>query len=351
LVRGFATNPQARVDIVCDLSDERLALVRRNIPQIGRTCTDTLASVTDPAAHAVVIATPVSTHYALVKAALEAGKHVLVEKPLCSSVKQGQELAELAQRKGKLLCVGHVFLFNNGVRAVRNLIRSGDLGRIHYIYSTRTNLGPFRSDVNALWDLAAHDLSIMNYWLDANPLTATAHGQAYLNPKVEDVVVASYTYPNRVLGCIHVSWLNPRKVREITVVGTNKMVVWNDMDLTEPVRIYHKSVNIEREPVYSDSFGAFRMQVHNGEVVIPFIPGPEPLAAECNHFLDCIQGKATPINNAESGLAVLRALEAADRSMKNGSALVNVNEEIANTNGSRLRLTVGENADVEHTAR
>ncbi|MBV9126262.1 MAG: Gfo/Idh/MocA family oxidoreductase [Planctomycetes bacterium] len=335
LVRCFATHAQARVETVCDLSEERLALVRRNIPQISRTSSDPWATATDPQAEAIVIATPVSTHYPLARAALEAGKHVLVEKPLCSSVAQGEELTALAREKGKLLCVGHVFLFNNGVRAVRNLIRCGDLGRIHYIYSTRTNLGPFRSDVNALWDLAAHDLSILNYWLNADPLTVSAHGQSYLNPQVEDVVVASFTYPHRVLACLHASWLNPRKVREITVVGANKMVVWNDMDLNEPVRIYDKSVNIEREPIYSDSFGAFHMQVRNGEVTIPYLPGPEPLAAECNHFLDCIQGKCTPINHAAMGVSVLRALEAADRSMKNGSALVEVAEELVSHEAKR----------------
>jgi predicted dehydrogenase len=324
LVRSFATHPDACVGVVGDLSEERLALVRRNIPQVNRCSTDPLATVTDSLADAVVIATPVSTHYALAKAALQAGKHVLVEKPLCRSVAEGEELVALACQQGKQLCVGHIFLFNNGVRAVRNLIRSGELGRIHYIYSTRTNLGPFRTDVNALWDLAAHDLSIMNYWLSNSPVAVTAHGQSYLNPPMEDVVVASFLYPNRVLTHLHASWLNPRKVREVTVVGANKMVVWDDMDLNEPVRVYHKSVNIEHEPVYSDSFGAFRMQVRNGDVVIPHITGPEPLLAECNHFLACIQGKASPLNSGAAGVTVLRALEAADRSMKNGSALVPV---------------------------
>lgn len=269
----------------------------------------------------MVIATPVNTHYELAKAALESGKHVLIEKPLCRSVAEGEELVALANRHGKLLCVGHVFLFNNGVRGVRNLIRSGDLGRIHYIYSNRTNLGPFRTDVNALWDLAAHDISILNYWLDADPLAVTAHGDSYLNGGVEDVVVACYRYPNRVMACVHASWLNPRKVREITVVGEHKMVVWNDMDLGESVKIYHKSVNIQRDPVYADSFGAFHMQVRNGDVVIPHIAGSEPLAVECNHFIDCILGRARPLNSGENGLRVLRALEAADKSMQNQSAV------------------------------
>lgn len=319
LVRAFATHPEARVGVVCDLSEERLALVRRNIPSVARFTQDAKAALTDPEAQAIVIATPVNTHYELAKAALEAGKHVLVEKPMCRSVAEGEELLAIARKQGRLLCVGHVFLFNNSVRGIRNLIRAGDLGRIHYIYATRTNLGPFRDDVNALWDLATHDLSIFNYWLDADPVAVTAQGASYLNPKVEDVVVASFTYPNRVLAAVHVSWLNPRKVREITVVGADKMVVWTDMDLNEPVRVYHKSVSVEREPVYSDSFGSFRMLVRSGDVVIPAITGPEPLTAECHHFLNCIQGREEPLIGGAHGLRILRALEAADKSMKNQS--------------------------------
>lgn len=327
LVRQFATHPETRVGVVCDLSEDRLALVRRNLPSVNNFSRDPLATVTDPAADAVVIATPVSTHYALAKAALEAGKHVLIEKPLCRSTAEAEDLVALAKRKGKHLCVGHVFLFNNAVRSVAQVIRSGDLGRIHYIYSTRTNLGPFRSDVNALWDLAAHDLSIFNYWLGAEPLAVTAQGQSYLNPAVEDVVIANFTYPNRVLAGVHVSWLNPRKVREITVVGANKMVVLNDMDLNEPVRIYHKTVNVEE--VYSDNFATFRMLVRNGDVVIPHVAGPEPLAAECGHFVDCILGRAEPVNHGAGGLAVVRALEAADQSMRNGSRQVPVGRPAA----------------------
>jgi predicted dehydrogenase len=324
LVRVFATHPEARVGTVCDLSEERLALVRRNVPTVSRFSTDWRAVVNDPEADAVVIATPVRSHHELAKAALEAGKHVLVEKPLCGNVADGKELLALARSQGKLLCVGHVFLFNNAVRGVRNLIRSGELGRIHYIFSTRTNLGPFRTDVNALWDLASHDLSILDYWLGAEPSAVTAYGNAYLNPKVEDVVFASFHYPNNVVGSLHASWLNPRKVREITIVGENKMVVLDDINLNEPLRIYQKSVEIQREPIYADSFGSFRLHVRNGDVVIPSVTGPEPLTAECNHFIDCILERAEPINDGASGLRVLRALEAADRSMREQSALVSL---------------------------
>lgn len=307
--------------MVCDLSEERLALVRRNIPSVAKFTTDAHACITDPAADAVVIATPVHTHFQLAREALEAGKHVFVEKPLCQSAQEAEVLIGLAEERRRHLCVGHVFLFNNGIRAVRNLIRSGELGRIHYLSSTRVNLGPFRRDVNALWDLASHDISIFNYWLDGEPIAVTAHGGSYLNPEVEDVVMATFTYPHRVLASVHASWLHPRKVREIVVVGERKMAVWDDMNLSEPVRVYDKSVNVERDPLYSDSFGSFRMQIRNGDVLIPYVAGPEPLAAECEHFLNCVAGKARPINSGEVGLSVIRALEAADRSMRSKAAL------------------------------
>ena len=322
LVRIFAGHPQARVGTVCDLSEERLALVRDNIPADFQLSRDALATVCDPAADAIVIATPTETHFELARTALAAGKHVLVEKPMCRTVREGLELQALAQQQGRILCVGHVFLFNNSIRAVKQLIDDGELGRIRYLYSTRTNLGPIRSDVNALWDLAAHDLSILNYWLGTEPVGVTATGMAYLDPQVEDVVAASFIYPENVLACVHASWLNPRKVREITVVGEQKMAVWNDMDLTEPLRVYHKSVDVRREEGYADSFAKFHMQVRSGDVSIPRIAGGEPLEAECNHFLECIRDGKQPLNDAENGLQVLRALEAADRSMREMSALV-----------------------------
>jgi len=324
LVRAFINSQRARVGTVCDLSNGRLETVRRNISASIECTSDPQAAATDPAADAVVIATPTETHYSLSKAALLAGKHVLVEKPLAARLDQAQELVAIARREQRLLAVGHVFLFNNGIRAVKSLIERGDLGTVRYIFSTRTNLGPFRSDVNALWDLGSHDVSIFNYWLDAEPTQVTACGTSYLNPNVEDVVVANFAYPNQVQACVHASWLNPQKVREITVVGERQMVVWNDMDLNEPVRIYHKSVDVERGPGYADSFGAFRLLVRTGDVVIPKIDAAQPLDAECQHFLDCVEGESQPMNGGEVGLRVVAALEAAQNSMRNRSVLTTV---------------------------
>ncbi len=327
LVRAFINSQRAEVGAVCDLSEARLATVRRNISTAIRCTSDSHAAATDPDAEAVVIATPTDTHFSLAKAALLAGKHVLVEKPLARNLAEAEELVALAARKQRLLAVGHVFLFNNGIRAVKDLIDRGELGAIRYIFSSRTNLGPFRSDVNALWDLGSHDVSIFNYWLDADPQQVTACGTSYLNPNVEDVVVSNFAYPNQVQACVHASWLNPQKVREITVVGERQMVVWNDMDLNEPVRVYHKSVDVERGAAYADSFGAFRLLVRSGDVVIPRIDAVQPLDAECQHFLDCIQNDAELINDGLVGLRVVRALEAAQLSMRNRSLLTPVHRQ------------------------
>jgi predicted dehydrogenase len=326
LVRAFINSQRARVGMVCDLSEARLETVRRNISATIHCTADSQAAATDAEADAVVIATPTETHYALTKAALLAGKHVLVEKPLAARLDEAEALVELARRQQRVLCVGHVFLFNNGIRAVKSLIDRGELGSIRYIFSSRTNLGPFRSDVNALWDLGSHDVSIFNYWLDAQPIQVTACGTSYLNPNVEDVVVANFAYPNQVQACVHASWLNPQKVREITVVGERQMVVWNDMELNEPVRIYHKSVDVERGPAYADSFGAFRLLVRSGDVVIPRIDATQPLDVECQHFLDCIEGKTQPINDGVVGLRVVSALEAAQLSMRNRSVMTPVGQ-------------------------
>jgi len=322
LVRVFSSHPESRVRAVCDLDEARLDRARKSLREVESWTSNLEETLRDPKADAVVVATPTSTHFELAKSALEAGKHVLVEKPLADTVARGQELVELAAREGRVLAVGHVFLFNPGICAVKALIASGELGRVYYLSALRTNLGPVRRDVNALWDLAAHDLSIFDDWMGSPPKSATAHGASFLNEGIEDVVTASFGYPGGVTAQVHASWLNPRKVREITVVGEKAMAVWNDMDLGEPVRVYHKGV--EADERYADSFGSFRMLVRQGEVVIPHVSGPEPLAAEGDHFIRCIREGVEPINGGQAALSVVRSLEAADRSMAAKSALVEI---------------------------
>lgn len=324
LVRAVALNSSAKVGTVCDLDETRLELVQRNISSIQQTSKDSLATITDPDAQAVVIATPTKTHYPLVKAALEAGKHVLVEKPLTLDVGESRQLVSLARQQGRILAVGHVFLFNKGVQVVGDLIRSGELGRINYIFATRTNLGPFRTDCNALWDLASHDLSIINHWLAANPESVTASGKAFLNPPIEDVVVANYTYPGNVLACIHASWLNPSKVRQITVVGQKKMAIFDDMNVDAPVRVFSKSVDVQNSSQYVDNFSSFRMSIRQGDVVIPHIAGGEPVANQLAHFIDCIIHGKKPVNEGGMALEVVRQLAAAEQSIKNQSVLTEI---------------------------
>lgn len=321
LIRCFQNIPGVRIRMVCDLDKARLELIRRRFGDV-LTTTDAEEAATDPHAEAVVVATPVCAHHAWASLALRSGKHTLVEKPLGQTADQCQELNAIAQNQKLVLAVGHVFLFNPGIRKVRELIRNGHLGALHYLHATRTNLGPIRSDVNALWDLASHDLSIFEYWLNAAPTQVTAHGERFLGQSVEDMVVATYRYPGGVVGTIHASWLNPRKVREITIVGDKAMAVWDDMNIAEPVRVYDKGV--ERIQDYADSYGAFQTRVRDGDVVIPTVRGDEPLAEQCRHFIECIRNGAAPINNAVLATDVVAALEAADCSCAQEGALTRI---------------------------
>jgi len=323
LIRSILNLPGADVHYACDLSPERLAVVAQRVPGI-ETTTDIDRAIEDPSADAIIIATPVYTHYELALKALRAGKDVLVEKPICRSLSRCEELINLAETKGLILAVGHVFLFNAGIRKVREYIASGELGAIQHIHAVRTNLGPVREDVNALWDLASHDLSVFDYWLDATPESVIATGQQCLGKEVEDVVLANFRYPKNVLASTYVSWLNPRKVREITVVGDKKMAVWNDMDVLEPVRLYDKSIGLEDHTEYADTLGAFQATIRDGDVLIPKVASSEPLREQCAHFLDCVRTRRTPINNARAAMDVVRSLVAADASMADHGKAVQV---------------------------
>jgi predicted dehydrogenase len=263
------------------------------------------------------VATPTTTHHALVKAALEAGKHVLVEKPIAASVAHAEELTALAERARRVLMVGHVFLYNGAIRHVKRYLESGELGRLYYVSMVRTNLGPIRMDVNAAWDLASHDISIVNYWLGAEPLTASAVGGSWINPGIEDALFATLRYPNDTLVNFHASWLNPRKSRDITVVGEKRMLTFDDMNLLEPIRLYDKQVTDARtKPAFVDTFASFRASVREGDVLIPKVSLGEPLKVECDHFLECITQGRSPMTGGREGTAVVRVLEAMARSMR-----------------------------------
>jgi predicted dehydrogenase len=273
---------------------------------------DGLALARAPDLDCLVVATPPASHHALVSTALEHGKDVLCEKPLCSESTQCVDLIERAHRHGRILMVGHVFLFNAGIRALRQRMLDGTLGAIRYLHAARTNLGPIRQDVNAAMDLASHDVSIFAFLLGSLPESVSARGQAWLNPGVEDVVFASLRYPNEVLANLHVSWLDPRKVRRITVVGDAGMALWDDIDVTAPLTLYDKTV--KRDMDY-ENYGEFRLLTHEGDVMIPKVHLVEPLREQTAHFLDCVEGRTQPLSDGRSALEVVRVLEAMQESM------------------------------------
>jgi predicted dehydrogenase len=215
--------------------------------------------------------------------------------------------------------VGHVFVYHPAAQRVKRYLVDDELGRVYYVSMVRTNLGPIRVDVNCAWDLAAHDVALANYWLDAEPRSVAALGGAWINPGIEDVVFATLRYPGEVLVHLHASWLHPRKSRDITLVGEKRMLTFDDMQLTEPIRLYDKQVSDERETArFVESFASFRMSVRDGDILIPRVPGGEPLRNECEHFLDCIESRQMPLTGATQGIAVVRALEALTRSLANG---------------------------------
>lgn len=315
LLRNFHNHQTSQVFWVIDQDVKRLELVGSKYPDInlGKDITEALK---DRQVDAVVIATPTSTHYALARAALTSGKHVLVEKPITTDTASAEELCEIATSSSLVLMVGHVFVYNAGVRKVKEYLENDLLGRIHYISMVRTNLGPIRLDVNAAWDLAAHDISIVNHWLDAEPITASAVAGSWINPGVEDVVFASLRFPNEILVNLHVSWLNPRKARDITVVGERKMLTFDDINLTEPLRIYDKQVTEELiDPGLVDTFGLFRASIREGDVTIPKVSMGEPLMVECAHFIECVESGKAPLTGGFEGLAVVKVLEAMQRSI------------------------------------
>jgi len=318
LINNFHTHQRSEVAWVVDSDASRLERVKARFPDV-QVAGDATQALADATVDCVVIATPTSTHHAIVKAALDAGKHVLVEKPITDELRTARELEALAKQVDRVLMVGHVFVYNNAAQQIKGYLADGELGQIYYISMVRTNLGPIRVDVNSAWDLASHDISLSNYWLDAQPLSASAVGGSWINPGVEDAVFATLRYPGEIVVNLHVSWLNPRKARDITLVGEKRMLTFDDINMSEPLRIYDKQVSDERtNREFIDTFGSFRMSVRDGDVTIPKVRGGEPLRNECEHFLDCIESGNAPLTGAPEGIAVVRVLEAISRSMRNG---------------------------------
>ncbi len=324
LLRNFHNHRTSVVAMVAERDDRRRAQIAELYPDV-QVVADADLVIEAAGIDAVAIATPTRTHYPLVRQALLADKHVLVEKPLTDDLATAIELEKIAEERGRVLLVGHVFIYNPGVEAVKQYLDGGDLGKPYYISMVRTNLGPIRKDVNASWDLASHDISIANYWLDARPLSASATGGTWINPGIPDAVFATLEYPDNVLVSLEVSWLNPRKVRDVTVVAEDKMLTLDDTNDHEPIRIYDKGVVDDRvRDEVIDTLGEFRSMVHEGEIVIPRVSLGEPLKSECDHFLECVLHGVAPRTGPALAVNVVRALDAIDRSMRLGGERVSI---------------------------
>src|SRR5689334_3147819 len=322
LLRNFHNRRTSVVTLVAEREERRRAQLAELYPDVRFVADAELVLHADEV-DAVAIATPTRTHYALVREALLNDKHVLVEKPLTDQLGAALELGKLAEEHGRIVLVGHVFLYNPGVERVKWYLDEGTLGVPFHISMVRTNLGPIRKDVNAAWDLAAHDISIANYWLGSAPLAVSATGGTWINSGIADTVFATLEYPGNVMVSLESSWLNPRKVRDITIVAEHKMVTLDDTNPEEPIRIYDKGVVDEttRDEVV-DTLGQFRSLVHEGEIVIPRVSLGEPLRAECDDFLHCIETSDEPRAGYDAAMEVVRTLDAIDRSMGLGGTRV-----------------------------
>lgn len=320
LARNLSDMPQADLQWAVDHDPARLAQVRAQYPAVRTTMDYEEMLCSD--VEAVVIATPIRTHYRLAKAALLAGKHVMIEKPLTASSAEAEELIQLADMLGRTLMVGHTFLYNAGIRALRDTVASGELGDIYYVDAARLNLGIFQTDINVLWDLAPHDLSILLYVLQQEPTRVSARGSSNITPGVHDVAYVDLTFPSGVLAHVHLSWLDPCKVRRVTIVGSRKMVVCNDLLEGEKIKIYNKGVE---RPYQTDQFSDFHLAYRYGAVIIPHIPFREPLRVQCEHFAHCVRSGERPLSDGRAGLRVVQILEQADNSLHNGGALEPLN--------------------------
>jgi predicted dehydrogenase len=316
ILRNLRSLAGAHLEMLCDSATEALQRARQVCPEL-RLTQESADILLSPDIDAVAIITPVWTHFELAKAALQNGKHVFLEKPLTSNSHQAEELIELAEQHNLTLMVDHTFLFTGAVRKIHQLIYSGVLGALYYYDSMRVNLGMFQHDVNVVWDLAPHDLSIMDYLVRARPEAVSATGQRHIG-ELEDIAFLTIYFSGKLIAHINVNWLSPVKVRSTLIGGERRMVVWNDLEADEKIKIYNKGVNIcKREQVYE-----LLLSYRSGDVWIPHVCGVEALQTELEYFLECVAGRKQPINDGKAGLRIVKLLEAASRSLAKGGELV-----------------------------
>jgi predicted dehydrogenase len=317
ILRVLLANDAVRLTHICDSNPDRLGSLSAQHPAI--TCAEKFGALVDnPDIDAVLIATPAGTHAAIAEAFFSAGKAVFVEKPLTLSIAEADGLVRLAEKDpARPLMVGHLLIYHPATAMIKDIIDGGDLGDVYYIYTKRLNLGVVRQDENALWSLAPHDISILIHLMGRPPEAVSAHGGAYLNRKVEDVAFMTLYFSDGRMGEIHVSWLDPNKERKTVVVGSKKMLVFDDMEATEKIRIYDKGAQVKAAADFARS-----ISIRHGDIHIPLVATREPLMAEVRHFIDCVRERKSPATDVSQGREVVRVLAAGDESMKNGGKIV-----------------------------
>ena len=321
-MRNFSAVRNCRVKYVVEVSEDRRKFVDSSYPKT-RAIEELKLAMKDPEVNALIIATPATSHFAIAKQALECGKHIFVEKPLAMSVVEVDALISLAEKRELTVMAGHTFLYNAAVDYLRKLVASGELGKIYYLYAQRLNLGVIRSDVNAMWNLAPHDISILMHVLGKKPLAVCATGTDCIQSGIEDVVFLNLQFPDRVQASIHVSWLDPNKVRKTTVVGSKKMAVYDDV-ADDKIAIYNKGIDRLTPEMPFDEVTPQRLVHRAGDILLPRIEIEEPVKVEAAHFVDCILNRRPPVSGPQNARAVVAVLEAAHRSLKNRGCVVEV---------------------------
>ena len=318
LIRNFRSLPECRLKMMCDRDVSRLEHMKSLYPEI-KGITDFQQMIGDASLDAVVIATSVKLHHTMAKASIMAGKHTFIEKPMAASSAECEELIALAKEKGVVLMVGHTYLYSSAVRKIMEIVQAGDIGKILYINSRRLNLGLFQKDINVAWDLAPHDIAIILHILGESPVAVNCQGNAHVSNGVEDVTNISMNFAGKCFATIQNSWLEPRKVREMTIVGTRRMIIYDDVASHEKIRVHDSRVET---PPHYDTFADFHYAYHYGDSYIPHLKQEEPLKTECQHFIDCIKTGAEPLTGGRQGLEMVRILEAASASLKLKGAAV-----------------------------
>ena len=317
LLRSFYYLPGVEVAMLADLVPERREEARHRYPGI-ETTDDYRSFLDSDDIQAVVVATPGASHYAIARECLAAGKDVFVEKPMTIHAGEAEELARLADDKKLILMAGHLMLYNPSVRKLKAELEAGALGDLYYLYFQRLNLGKIRKSENAMWTFAPHDISIARYLVGSPALAVAAWGESYVQPGVADVAFVRIRFPGNVIAHIHVSWLDPHKVRRVTLVGSRKMMVFDDMDAAEPIRVYDKGVPAD---LSYDTFGEY-LNLRSGDIHIPWVKSAEPLRLECAHFIDCVRDRSRPLSDGWNGAEVVKILEAAQMSMESGGDMI-----------------------------